>query len=93
MTGIGQLGVASAFACMGILAGILHLMLLSWNVRALTAGLHSSVAFAASLTRAGVTTMAFALAAFHGALGLIATLAGFLLARTFLIRRLEVLLP
>jgi len=91
MTGIGDIGVASAFASLGILAGALHLTLLSWNVRALVGRLHNFMAVAASLGRAGATLATFALATRYGALALIATLGGFLVARAFLVNRSDIL--
>ena len=91
MTGFGTIAAVFAFVGLGVLAGIAHLKLLSWDVRALTGGQHRLVMLAAAPTRVGTTVGAFAIAAVHGALPLMAVLAGFLLSRTALVRRPEIL--
>jgi len=91
MTEFLTIAAALAFIGLGILTGIAHLKLLMWHIRALTGGLHGIAAPAALAIRAGPTIAAFAYAAIHGAMPLTAMLAGFLLTRTVLIRRGEML--
>jgi hypothetical protein len=91
MMGFGTIAATPAFAGLGVLVGFAHLKLLSWNIRALTGGLRSLVVLAALPIRAGTAVATFSFAAIHGDLPLMATLAGFLLARTVLVRRPEIL--
>lgn len=93
MTGSGAIAAVSAFVGLGILAGLVHLKLLSWNVRALTCGWHNWAACAIAPARVGMTIAAFSFAANYGAMALMAVLAGFLLARAVLLRFREMLLP
>lgn len=93
MTGVDLIATTSAFVGLGILAGFTHLKLLSWQIRALTGTMRSLGNLAVLPTRAGTTIAALTLAATHGALPLMAMLAGFLLIRTVLVRRPEIFVP
>lgn len=90
---IAQSHIAAALACAGVgaVAGYLHLRLLSWNVRALVGPARGHLAMAAPLVRGPITVAAFSAAALQGALPLVAALAGFLIARTVILRRPEAL--
>jgi hypothetical protein len=85
--------MALAFAGMGAGAGYLHLMLLSWNIRALLGQTRAAFAIVVSLGRGAVTVAAFSMAALQGALPLVAALVGFLIARAVIVRHPETLLP
>lgn len=86
------IAVVLAFAGIGACAGCLHLMLLSWTIRALFGQTRATFAIAASLTRGAVTVAAFSTAALQGALPLVAALIGFLIARAVILRHPETLL-
>ena len=93
MTALADMGIALGFAGLGALTGLAHFKLLSWNVRALTGQSHGLAALGAVPGRALLALVAFLFAALHGALALIAALAGFLLCRSLFTRRPEILLP
>ncbi len=84
-----------AFASLGMFAGLLHLTLVSWQVRACLSQAHAGAVLAVilALGRIPATTASFALAAWHGALPLGAALAGFLVVRAILIRRPQIVMP
>jgi hypothetical protein len=85
-----------AFASLGAFAGLLHLALVSWQVRACLSQAHGAGAVLAvilALGRIPATTVSFALAAWHGALPLGAALAGFLVVRAILVRRPRIVMP
>ena len=88
-----HIAVALAFAGIGACAGYLHLMLLSWNVRALLGQTHGAFAIVVPLARGAITIAVFLVAALQGALPLVAALAGFLIARAVIVRHPEILLP
>lgn len=93
MTEIAHIGIAADFAGLGVVLGLVHLKLLSWNIRALVGRLHGLLGVGASFGRAVLTVAAFLFAVFHGATALVATLAGFLLSRAILLRKPGLLLP
>lgn len=80
-----------AFAILGACAGLLHLALVSWQVRACLSQAHGAGAVLA-LGRIPATGASFALAAWHGVLPLGAALVGFLIVRSILVRRPQIVM-
>ncbi|HTW33910.1 MAG TPA: ATP synthase subunit I [Rhizomicrobium sp.] len=87
-----HMATAFAFVGIGAIVGYLHLMLLSWNVRALFGLARGAWAIAAPAVRGVVVLAAFSAAALQGAAPLVAALIGFLIARAVVLRRPEALL-
>jgi len=93
MTHAAFMGTVSLFACVGALAGFLHLRLLAWNVRALAGRSRGLLVPGLALARGALISGAFAFCTVHGAQALIAALAGFLLSRSILLIRPELFAP
>ena len=93
MTSAAHIISVSLFALFGAFACLLHLKLLSWNVRALVGQSRNPLTGIASLGRAVITIGTFGFAVLNGGtMALIAALAGFLLCRAILMRCPELVL-
>lgn len=80
-----KMAAVMSFVTLGALAGYIHLVLVSRQIHALLSHAHGAWVLLA-LGRFPATAAAFALAAWQGALPLVAALAGFLIIRTVVVR-------
>jgi hypothetical protein len=88
MSFVVDTAMAMAFACLGMLAGYVHLALVFRQVRALLSQA-GGLPVLLALGRFPATLAAFAFAAQQGALPLAGALAGFLVVRAVLVRHPE----